>query len=36
VAQELAPELLLPLGVSERRGILHGPSHLGGATGMGG
>jgi hypothetical protein len=30
VAPELAPELLLPPGVGERRGILDGPLHLGG------
>jgi hypothetical protein len=36
MAQELAPELLLPPSVSKRRGILHGPPHLGGAAGAGG
>jgi hypothetical protein len=36
VAPKLAPELLLPLGVSKRRGIVNGPLHLGGVAGAGG
>jgi hypothetical protein len=36
VASELAPELLLPPGVSKRRGIIDGPLHLGGVAGAGG
>jgi hypothetical protein len=36
VAPDLAPELLLPLGVSKRRGIIDGPLHLGRAAGVGG
>jgi hypothetical protein len=36
VAPELAPELLLPPGVSKRRGIVDGPLHLGGVAGAGG
>jgi hypothetical protein len=36
VAPKLAPELLLPLGVSKHRGIVNGPLHLGGLAGAGG
>jgi hypothetical protein len=36
VAPELAPELLLPPGVSKRRGIISNPLHLGEAAGAGG
>jgi hypothetical protein len=33
---ELSPELLLPLGVGERRGIASGPLYLSGVAGAGG
>jgi hypothetical protein len=36
VAPELSPELLLPPGVSKRRGIVGNPLHLGGVAGAGG
>jgi hypothetical protein len=36
VAAELPPELLLPLGVGERRRIASGPLYLGGVAGAGG
>jgi hypothetical protein len=36
VAPELSPELLLPPGVGERRGIASGPLYLGGVAGAGG
>jgi hypothetical protein len=35
VAAELSPELLLPLGVGERRRVASGPLHLGGVAGAG-
>jgi hypothetical protein len=36
VAPELSPELLLSLGIGERRGIASDPLHLGGMAGAGG
>jgi hypothetical protein len=36
VAPELSPELLLLLGIGERRRVANSPLHLGGVTGAGG